>query len=147
MKFCSKHACLSLMLLVTGIPSYGQVTVKIASNKTEYLAGEPITVTISATNIGEEVLGYSYCDGDAELTVANGTKKTTPNLMDCWHGYGIGGGSGCGIDHPPVMHPAETTSFYYLLTGYRLRAGHYILHVKGRAGIRWYFGNGVATLA
>ncbi len=136
-----------LLGVLASLPCLAQVAVNVATNKAEYLVGEPILVTVAVKNIGTEPLGYSYCDGNMELTVENGTKKEHPNLFSCFVGNGIGPGFGCGIDHPPLMHPNETRSFQYLLKGYKLTAGKYVLHAKGRAAVRWSFGNGVAVFS
>jgi len=37
------------------------------------------------------------------------------------------------------MSSGQTVQFYYLLKGYRLRAGEHVLRVKGKAGVRWKF--------
>jgi hypothetical protein len=37
------------------------------------------------------------------------------------------------------MAPNETVSFQYLLKDYRLVAGNYVLHVRGKAGARWKY--------
>ena len=43
---------------------------------------------------------------------------------------------------PPLLSPGKSTSFRYLLKGYRLQSGEYDLHASGRAGVRWFFGMG-----
>jgi hypothetical protein len=111
------------------------VTVK--TNRATYLVGEPIFVIVEVKNIGTEAVGYSYCDGAIDLTVEGADKKQSPNLWGC--SAGTGGGSGCGIDHPPMMVPGETVTFQYLLNDYMLGAGKYLLRAKGRAGVRWKY--------
>ena len=125
---------LLLILVSTGIC---QVSVEVNTNKAAYLVDEPVSVIVEVTNIGTESVGYSYCDGQVDLGIENTEKKHTPNLWGC--SIGIGGGGACGIDHPPMLAPNKTVSFQYLLTGYRLHAGSYVLRAKGKAGVRWKY--------
>ena len=130
-----------LLLLALGTASgFCQVSVTVTLDQPEYLVGEPIFVIVDVTNIGTEAIGYSACDGHANLTVPGGQQKQTPKLRGCY--TGSGGGSGCGIDHPPLMAPGQTVSFRYLLKGYRLQSGAHVLRASGRAGVRWFFGWG-----
>jgi hypothetical protein len=125
---------LILILLSNGVC---QVAVQLKTSKPAYLVGEPIFVIVDVTNIGTEAVGYSSCDGEMDLTVVHTEKKQRPNLEGC--GIGIGGFGGCFIDHPPLLHLQEHTSFQYLLKDYRLAAGDYLLHAKGKAGVRWKY--------
>lgn len=126
------------MLLLLLVPkSLCQVDVEVRADKATYLVGEPIFVILTVTNIGTEAIGYSYCDGQVDLAVVGAEKKQVRNLWGC--GVGIGGASACGIDHPPLMAPHASVSFYYLLTGYRLGAGNHVLQAKGKAGVRWKY--------
>jgi hypothetical protein len=128
-------------MFLLAVPAFCQVKVSVNLNRPEYLVDEPIFVTVDATNIGTEAIGYSACDGYANLTVPGGEQKKASQLRGCGAGAS-GGGGGCGIDHPPTMKPGQTVSFRYLLKGYRLQSGHYILRAKGKAGVRWFFGFG-----
>jgi len=132
-----------LLFLVALIAPSGfcQVNVTVKLNQPNYLVGEPIIVIVDFTNIGTEALGYSICDGHADLTVAGGQQKQIPRLRGCDLGEGSGGAV-CGLDHPPTMAPGQTVSFRYLLKGYRLQSGSYVMHASGRAGVRWFFGMG-----
>jgi hypothetical protein len=127
----------SFWMALTAVALFGQVKVDLRTNQATYLAGEPVFVVVDVTNIGTEPVGYSACDGHADLTVDGGRKKQSPNLFGCFAGFG--GGSGCGIDHPPLMKPGQTVSFWYLLKGYNLPAGDYTLQAAGKAGVRWKY--------
>ena len=111
-----------------------QVAVQLKTNKPAYLVGEPVFVIVDVTNIGAQSVGYSYCDGEMDLTVEN-TEKKQPPRWGC--GFGVAAGGRCGIGDPPLLGPREHTSFKYLLKDYRLAAGDYVLHAKGKAGVRW----------
>ena len=126
-----------LFLLVFVSKSLCQVNVEARTNKATYLVGEPVFVILEVKNIGSEAVGYSYCDGQVDLAVEKAEKKRPPNLWGC--SSGEGSGSGCGIDHPPMMAPNESVSFQYLLMDYRLRAGNYVLRANGKAGVRWKY--------
>lgn len=126
-----------VLLLVVISQGLCQVDVEVRTNKAAYLVGEPVFVILNVRNIGSEAVGYSYCDGQVDLTVHEAEKKQPPNLWGC--SIGVGGGFGCGIDHPPMLAPNENVSFQYLLTDYRLRAGNYVLRAKGKAGVRWKY--------
>ena len=130
-----------LLLAVTLKCGLCQVSVTARLDQPEYLVGEPIFVFVDVTNAGAEPLGYSTCDGHVELSVLGGRRKAAPNLRGCFSG-GFGSGGACGIDHPPLMQPGESVSFPYLLRGYRLESGDYVLHASGAAGVRWFFGAG-----
>jgi hypothetical protein len=129
------------LLLLLAAAAFCQVKVTVKLDRPEYLVGEPIFVLVDATNIGTEAIGYSACDGHANLTVPGGEQKKTPQLRGCGAGASASG-SGCGVDHPPTMKPGQTVSFRYLLEGYRLQRGDYILRATGKAGVRWFFGYG-----
>jgi hypothetical protein len=123
--------------MAVAVPGLCQVHVDLRTNQPDYLAGEPIFVVVDVKNIGTEPVGYSNCDGHVDLTVPGGQKKQVPALFGCFSGQG--GSSGCGIDHPPMMNPGQTVSFWYLLKGYNLLAGDYLLQVEGKAGVRWKY--------
>lgn len=118
-----------------------QVDVSAKLDRSEYLVGEPVFVIVEVRNVGSEGIGYSNCDGHADLTVPGAQRKQTPNLHGCFGGEG-GGGGGCGLYDPPLLLPGKAVFFRYLLKGYRLESGEYDLHASGRAGVRWFFGAG-----
>jgi hypothetical protein len=129
-----------LFFLILVSESLCQVSVEVKTNRAAYLVGEPVFVILNVRNIGTEAVGYSYCDGQIDLAVEQAEKKHPPNLWGC--SSGVGGGHGCGIDHPPMMTPNESVSFQYLLRDYRLQPGKYVLRAKGKAGVRWkYYSN------
>ncbi len=128
---------LVVLLLLAG-SIFCQVAVTVKTNKTQYLASEPIFILIEVKNIGTEPIGYSRCDSDIDLTVVGVVKEQPPRLRSCFS-LDFKGVSRCLIDHPPLMSPDQTISFDYLLKGYRLPAGGYILHAKGKAGVRWKY--------
>jgi hypothetical protein len=119
------------------LTAFCQVQVTVQPEKPRYLVGEPVFVVALVKNVGTEPVGHSYCDGRVDVTVEGVQKRRAPNLGGCFSG-GAGGG-GCGIDHPPLMKPGQTVSFRYLLKDYRLSAGNYVLHVSGKAGVRWKY--------
>jgi hypothetical protein len=61
-----------------------------------------------------------------------------PNIFGCFSGIGSGSGT-CGVDHPPLLPPGQTTTFRYLLKEYDLRPGQYELTASGKAGVRWKY--------
>ncbi len=126
-----------MLLLILVSKGVCQVSVEVRTNKAAYLVDEPVSLILKVTNIGTESVGYSYCDGQVDLSVENAEKKHSPNLWGCSAGIGVGGS--CGIDHPPMLAPNETVAFQYLLTDYRLPPGNYVLHAKGKAGVRWQY--------
>jgi hypothetical protein len=131
------------LLALAAAPASSQVTVNVSRNQPDYLAGEPIFVTVAFTNIGAEPLGYPTCDGRVDLTVIGAEPEQPPRLRGCFVSGGFGPGASCGVDHPPLMPPGQTVSVPYLLTGYRLHSGSYVLHASGRAAVRWFFGAGL----
>jgi hypothetical protein len=135
-----KLARLLFLLALSTASGFCQVSITVKLDQSEYLVGEPIFVIVDATNIGAEALGYSTGDGHADLTVPGGQHKQAPLLRGCY--TGVGSGSGGGIFHPPLIPPGQTVSFRYLLKGYRLRSGAYVLRANGKAGVRWFFGAG-----
>ena len=123
--------CARLLLVVAAaLPAFCQVHVDLRTSQAAYLVGEPIFVVVDVKNVGTEPVGYSYCDGHVDLTVPPGRKKQAPNLLGCFSGSG--GGIGCGTDYHPMMQPGQTVSFWYLLKGYNLSAGDYVLHASGK---------------
>jgi HEAT repeats len=122
--------------LLLAVQATGQVKVDVLSPRQEYLECEPITVTVRVTNIGPDPVGYDSCDGRVDLIVVGQQKTAPPNLWGC--GGGVASGTGCGIDHPPMLPPGKTIDFLYLLRDYRLKPGEYVLRVSGKAGVRWH---------
>ena len=128
------HVLPLLVWLGVALPSFGQIQVGLRTNQASYIAGEPIFVVVDVKNIGTVPLAYADCFGQANLAVPAAPKKQAPALYGCFSSGD--GGSGCGVSKPPILKPAATTSFWYLLKGYRLSPGNYTLQADGRAGIR-----------
>jgi HEAT repeat protein len=125
-------------VLLLAVQATRQVKVVVLSSQVQHLEGEPISVIVRVTNVGSDALGYDYCDGHVDLAVIGQQRMTPPNLWGCFGG-GLGSGSGCGIDHPPMLLPGKSTDFLYLLRDYRLNSGEYILQASGKAGVRRRF--------
>jgi hypothetical protein len=123
--------------LLLAVPVTGQVKVDVLTPRQQYLEGEPITVTVRVTNVGSDPVGYDGCEGRVDLGVVGQQKMSPPNLWGCFAG-GVISGTGCGIDHPPMLAPGKTTDFLYLLRDYRLKPGEYVLQASGKAGVRWH---------
>jgi hypothetical protein len=123
-------------ILLLAVQASCQVKVTVLSSRAQYLEGEPISVIVRVTNVGSDPVGYDYCDGHVDLAVVGQQRMRPPNLWGCFGG-GLGSGSGCGIDHPPMLLPGKSTDFTYLLHDYRLKSGEYLLQVLGKAGVRW----------
>ena len=128
---------LLLFILILAPDGLCQVAIKVKTNKITYLVGEPVFIVVEAQNVGTEAVGYSYCDGRMDLSVVGAEPRRLPNLWGC--SAGIGGSSACGLDHPPLLAAGESATFRYLLKDYSLSAGEYILHSKGKAGVRWKY--------
>jgi HEAT repeats len=130
-----KFLALALCLLAT--PALAQVEVKLRTEKPTFLAGEPIFVLVEVKNVGAEPVAY---DGASlkpplVLSVKNGTRKTVRSLHGC-----PGSDDNVGprfLSHPPFLQPGEATTFRYLLSGYRLKAGSYELNVSGHVDVGW----------
>jgi hypothetical protein len=131
---------LLLLLALSAASGYGQVNVTAKLDQPDYLAGEPVFVTVDVTNIGMEALGYAAGNGHVDLTVPGGQGKPTPSLRGFYGGEGSG--SGGGVFDPPRLAPGQTVSDRYLLKGYRLQSGVYQLRASGRVGATWNFGWG-----
>jgi hypothetical protein len=122
-----------------------QVQVDVRLEKTQYLVGEPVFVFVDVRNVGDEPVGYSSCDSRFRLEVKGAERRVPPNIFGCFMGMGEGGGV-CGVDHPPLLSPGETTTFKYLLKEYDLGAGQYAVSAVGKAGVRWkYYGEAVSA--
>ena len=125
---------LLFFMAAAAVPGFCQVQVELRTNQATYLTGEPIFVVVDIKNMGPERVGYSASNGHADLTVPGGRKKEAPNLFGCFTGFGEGYGGG--VFDPPLMKPGQTVSSWHLLKGYNLRAGDYILHASGKAGVQ-----------
>jgi hypothetical protein len=102
------------------------------------MVGEPVFVGVDVMNVGSDPVNYMSCDRNVELTVTGGRKKQSPVLFGCF--WGLVEVNGCGmVSHPPIIHPGQTVSFWYLLKGHNLDAGDYTLQVNGEAGVRWNY--------
>lgn len=131
-----KKALAVLICLLAG-PAWAQVQVQVRTEKSQFLAGEPMFVLVDVTNVGTEQVAY---DGASlkpplELSVKNGERRVTKGLTGCYGG--IGGGSFSVTDHPPMLQAGKSTSFRYLLRGYRLKPGEYALRVSGAVDVGW----------
>jgi hypothetical protein len=124
-------------VLLLAVQASGQVKVGVLNPRQQYLEGEPIAVTVRVTNVGSDPVGYDACDSLVDLVVVGQQTITPQNLWGCFGG-GVLGGSGCAIDHPPMLSPGESTDFLYLLRDYRLKPGEHVLRVSGKAGVRWH---------
>jgi hypothetical protein len=103
-----------LLLWLAGTPAMAQVQVDVRLDKPRYLVGEPVVVFVDVRNVGDEAVGYSTCDGDVRLEVIGARRRVPPNIHGCFSG--IGSGYRCGVGHPPLLQPGQTTTFRYLLT-------------------------------
>jgi len=125
------------LLVSFATQAFGQVRVDAHLEKDRYLEGEPVVVVVDILNVGDEAVGYSTCDGNVNLTVIGAERRVPPNIFGCFSG--MGGGGGCGIDHPPLLAPGQSTSFRYLLKDYSPGPGQYSLTASGKAGVRWKY--------
>jgi hypothetical protein len=132
-----------LLALLTATSASAQVQVDVRLEKARYLAGEPVVVLVDLRNAGDEAVGYDTCDGAVRLDVVGTPRRVEPNIYGCYAGSVSGGA--CGIDHPPLLQPGQTTTFKYLLKDYDLRPGEYELSASGKAGVRWTDYRGIAT--
>jgi hypothetical protein len=133
---------LLLALALTSASGFCQVQVTVKLEQDEYLVGEPIFVIVEARNIGTDSLTYFESGGYSSLTVQEGQPKQIPNLMGCGSSGGGGRGEGGGFGGIPLLLPGKTVSFRHLLKGYRLQSGSYALRASGKAGVRWFLGQG-----
>jgi hypothetical protein len=129
---------LALAIWLLAGPAWAQVEVQVRTEKSQFLAGEPVFVLVEVKNVGTEQVAY---DGASfkpplELSVRNGDRKVMKGLTACGSGVGIGGGSGA-TDHPPMLQPGKSTTFRHLLRGYRLKPGKYELRVSGTVDVAW----------
>jgi hypothetical protein len=132
-------ACLILTMLSLAAQASCQVRVSARLTKAEYLEGEPIEVIVKITNVGSDPVAYEKGSGHVALEVEGQEKRPAPpNLWGCFAGEGGGVGSGS-IDHPPLLPPAASTEFKYLLRNYQLHSGRFTLRAFGGAGVRWNF--------
>ena len=129
---------LAVVILLLAGPAWAQVQVAVRTEKPQFLAGEPIFVIVEVRNVGTEQVAY---DGASikpplELSVRNGERRVIKGLTGCGSGSGVGGGFGV-TDHPPMLQPGKSTTFRYLLRGYRLKPGTYELYVSGTVDVAW----------
>src|SRR4051812_14911596 len=129
---------LTLAICLLAGPAWAQVQVEVRTEKPQFLAGEPIFVIIEVKNVGTEQVAY---DGASvkpppELSVRNGERRVIKDLSGCGSESGVSGGFGF-TDHPPRLQPGKSTTFRYLLRGYRLKPGTYELHVSGTVDVAW----------
>jgi hypothetical protein len=119
-------------------PAWAQVEVQVRAEKPQFLAGEPIFVIVEVRNVGTEQVAYNGASvkPPPELSVRNGERRVVKGLMGCGSGSGVGGGFGV-TDHPPMLQPGTSTTFRYLLRGYRLKPGTYELRVSGAVDVAW----------
>jgi len=129
---------LPFLVALLGVSTFGQVQVTLKTNQSSYLVGEPIFVVASVTNAGTEPITYSELNAHAVLTVVGGRKRQTPNLYGCF-GPGSGGVEGGAAYDTPRMRPGQTVVRWFLLKGYDLRAGNYVLRASGDAGVQWKY--------
>ncbi len=129
---------LPFLVAVLGVSTFGQVQVTLKTNQSSYLVGEPVFVVASVTNAGTEPITYSELNAHAVLTVAGGRKRSTPNFYGCF-GPASGASEGGGAYDTPRMRPGQTVVRWFLLKGYDLRPGDYVLRASGDAGVRWNY--------
>ena len=129
---------MALVACLCTVPSAAQVQVSVRTAKPSFLAGEPVLVVVDVKNVGEDPVAYGggIVGQPITLSVPQGRRKAVPRLSGCSSGGGSGGGAGM-VDHPPLLKPGASTSFRYLLRGYRLEPGTYELRVEGQADVRW----------
>jgi hypothetical protein len=129
---------LTVAICLLAGPAWAQVEVQVRTEKPQFLAGEPIFVIVEVKNVGTEHVAY---DGASvkpplELSVRNGERRAFKGLTGCGIGSGVGGSLRV-TDHPPMLQPGKSTTFRYLLRGYRLKPGTYELHVSGTVDVGW----------
>jgi hypothetical protein len=129
---------LTVAICLLAGPAWAQVEVQVRTEKPQFLAGEPIFVIIEVKNVGTEQVAYNGASvkPPPELSVRNGERRVIKGLTGCGSGSGVGGGLGV-TDHPPMLQPGKSTTFRYLLRGYRLKPGTYELHVSGTVDVAW----------
>jgi hypothetical protein len=129
---------LAVAICLLAGPAWAQVEVQVRTEKPQFLAGEPIFVIVEVKNVGTEQVAYNGASvkPPPELSVRNGERRVIKGLTGCGSGSGVGGGFGV-TDHPPMLQPGKSTTFRYLLRGYRLKPGTYELHVSGTVDVAW----------
>jgi hypothetical protein len=116
---------LFVLSLLFFTPAIGQVRVDVRMDQTEYLAGEPVFAVVQITNTGTKPVGFSLCLGQVDLKVKGEAQSLCEKAS---------ADSACsGI--PPTIETGESVEFWYLLKGYRLGPGEYVLHASGHAGV------------
>ena len=123
--------CLAFAQLLP-IAVYGQVNVTVRTNKTTYFVGEPIWVIVNVKNVGTDPVAYGGgSSSENKSSVNNAERVSLP--PGCVEG-GWAGGFGDG----PQLKPGESTEFFYLVKGYRLKAGGYDISSQGTAPVFWH---------
>src|SRR5262245_52647163 len=128
---------LCCVALLIAPPVSAQVRVNVRLEQTQYLAGEPIFISVDVTNVGREAVEYGAGKGIIQYLVLNGAIKTRPNIWGCDGERRGVAGFGANVDHLPLLKSAETTTFHQLVRGYQLGPGHYDLRVFGNADVQW----------
>lgn len=135
----TKSLCIVLCLIAA--PAAAQVEVSVRTEKPSFLVGEPIFVLVDVKNVGDEPVAYGGGGGRGrrlELSVASGDRRRVQRLSGCFGGES-GGTVGGVMGHPPLLKPGASTTFRYLLRGYRLRPGTYEFRVSGTADVGWKY--------
>lgn len=129
---------LTVAICLLAGPAWAQVEVQVRTENPQFLAGEPIFVIVEVKNVGTEQVAYNGASvkPPPELSVRNGERRVIKGLTGCGSGSGVGGGFGV-TDHPPMLQPGKSTTFRYLLRGYRLKPGTYELRVSGTVDVAW----------
>ena len=138
---------LAVAICLLAGPAWAQVEVQVRTEKPQFLAGEPIFVIAEVRNVGTEPVAYDGASlkPPVQLSVPNGERRVVKSLTGC--GWGVGGGALGFTDHPPVLQPGQSTTYRYLLRGYRLKPGKYELHVSGTVDVAWREPASVQTAA
>lgn len=129
---------LAVAICLLAGPAWAQVEVQVRTEKSQFLAGEPVFVIVEVRNVGTEPVAYAGAslEPPLELSVRHGERKAIKGLTGCGGGVGSGGGAGF-TSHPPMLQPGKATIFRRLLRGYRLKPGEYELRVSGTVDGAW----------
>jgi hypothetical protein len=139
---------LAVAICLLAGPAWAQVEVQVRTEKPQFLAGEPIFVIAEVKNVGTEPVAYNGASlkPAVQLSVRNGDRKVVKGLTGCGAGS-VGGGAVGVTDHPPMLQPGQSTTYRYLLRGYRLKSGKYELHISGTVDVAWRESASVQTAA
>src|SRR5690349_18664790 len=129
---------LAVAICLLAGPAWAQVEVQVRTEKPQFLAGEPVFVIVEVKNVGTEQVAYGGASlkPPPQLSVRDGERRVIKGLTGCGTGSGVGVGFGV-VGHPPMLQPGKSTTFRYLLRGYRLKPGTYELHVSGTVDVAW----------